>query len=99
MIGNGNQYRYTLVTSKNDFPKTYIKKLLQQALDTKEWMCKGIFNSRAKDYDNPFRKMVYDTNEEMNNVIGRLEDNNFIQEQIAEFEDMKKQVRSLLKKL
>ena len=31
LIGNGNQYRYTLVTSKKDFPKTYIKKLLQQA--------------------------------------------------------------------
>jgi hypothetical protein len=31
LIGNGNQYRYTLVKSKKDFPKTYIKKLLQQA--------------------------------------------------------------------
>ena len=31
LIGNGNQYRYTLVTSKKDFPKTYIKKLLHQA--------------------------------------------------------------------
>jgi Domain of unknown function (DU1801) len=31
LIGNGNQYRYTLVTSKKDFPKTYIKKLLREA--------------------------------------------------------------------
>lgn len=31
LIGNGNQYRYLLVTSKKEFPKTYLKKLLQQA--------------------------------------------------------------------
>jgi hypothetical protein len=31
LIGNGNQYRYTLVKSKKDFPKAYIKKLLKEA--------------------------------------------------------------------
>lgn len=44
-------------------------------------MVKGIYTARAKDYDNPFKKMVYDTNEEMNQVIGKLEDNSFINEQ------------------
>jgi hypothetical protein len=72
---------------------------LKQALDTKEWMCKGIFDSRAKDYSNPFRKMVYDTHEEMNRVIGRLEDNSFIQQQLADLELMKKQVKAVIRKL
>jgi len=31
LIGNGNQYRYMLVTNKKDFPKRYIKKLLKEA--------------------------------------------------------------------
>ena len=31
LIGNGNQYRYLLVTNKKDFPKTYLKKLLKEA--------------------------------------------------------------------
>lgn len=31
LIGNGNQYRYILVKSTKDFPKTYIKKLLKEA--------------------------------------------------------------------
>lgn len=31
LIGNGNQYRYMLVKSKKDFPKTYIKKLVTDA--------------------------------------------------------------------
>lgn len=31
LLGKGNQYRYILVKSKKDFPKTYIKKLLKEA--------------------------------------------------------------------
>ena len=46
-------------------------------------MCKGIYESREKDYTNPFRKMVYDTKKEMNKVLGKLEDNTFIQQQLG----------------
>lgn len=81
------------------FTPVLFKQLLQQALDTREWICKGIFDSRAKDYSNPFRKMVYETPEEMNKVIGRLEDNTFIQEQLKELDEMKKQVKSLSRKM
>jgi hypothetical protein len=81
------------------FTPALLKELLQQALDTKEWMCKGIFDSRAKDYSNPFRKMIYDTNEEMNRVIGRLEDNSFIQQELGELDVMKKQVKAVARKL
>lgn len=31
LLGQGNQYRYILVKSKIDFPKTYIKKLVKEA--------------------------------------------------------------------
>jgi hypothetical protein len=31
LLGKGNQYRYILVTDKNKFPKSYIKKLLKEA--------------------------------------------------------------------
>ena len=31
LLGEGNQYRYILVTNKNEFPKTYIKKLTGEA--------------------------------------------------------------------
>jgi hypothetical protein len=43
--------------------------------------------------------MVYDTNEEMNQVIGCIENNSFIQLQLAEFDEMKKQVKSVYRKL
>lgn len=31
LLGEGNQYRYILVKSKDEFPKAYIKKLVKQA--------------------------------------------------------------------
>jgi|SRR5437773_1765673 len=31
LLGQGNQYRYILVKSKTDFPKTYVKKLVKEA--------------------------------------------------------------------
>ena len=61
-------------------------------------MSKEIYTSRAKDYTNPFRKMIYETNEEMNAVVGRLEDNQFIQDQLAQVDAYKKIVKSLVKK-
>jgi len=81
------------------FTPALFKELLQKALDTKSWMSKGIYDSRAKDYSNAFRKMVYDTNEEMNEVIGRIENNSFIQDQLAELETLKKSVKATIKKM
>jgi len=85
------------ITPKQFTPELF-KQLLQQAITTKEWMCKGIYDSRAKDYSSPFRKMVYNTNEEMNKVLGRLEDNNFIQQQLANLDETKKQAKAVIRK-
>ena len=73
--------------------------IAKKSAETKDWMAKGIYSSRAKDYENPFRKMVYETTNEMNAVIGKLEDNQFIQDQFAENDKYKKTVQGLLKKM
>ena len=59
-------------------------------------MTAGIYESRAKDYRNPFRKMVYDTEAEMEKVIGKLKDNSFIGQQQEELKEYKKQVTELI---
>ncbi len=69
--------------------------LLDEAIETKEWICNSIIDSRAKDYTNPFRKMVYDNTKEMDKVVGRFENNSFIQEQLAELDNLKKQVSAI----
>ena len=81
------------------FSADLFKQLLQEALVTRAWMCKGIYNSRAKDYTSPFRKMAYNNTEEMNQVVGRIENNAFIQEQTAQLDDLKKQVKAVIRRL
>ena len=85
------------ITSKQ-FTAERFKKLLQRAVDTKSWMSKRIYESRAKDYSNAFRKMVYDNKDEMNSVMGKIEDNHFIQEQFKQLDIFKKTVKGLMKK-
>ncbi|MEP7166133.1 MAG: DUF4954 family protein [Ferruginibacter sp.] len=86
------------ITSKQ-FTPAVLKNILSKMIETKEWMSKGIYDARAKDYTNPYRKMIYDTNEEMMQVIGRMEDNSFVQDQFAEFDSLKKTVKAVIKKL
>lgn len=73
--------------------------LLDEAVATKEWITKSIYASREKDYSNPFRQMVYESFEEMNKVVGSLEDNGFIKFQQEELKSFKKQITILKKKL
>jgi hypothetical protein len=73
--------------------------LLNQSLATKEWMVKNIYSSRAKDFQLSFRKMMYDTDEEMQEVIGSLDDNVFIKEQTMELENLKERIAGLQEKI
>jgi hypothetical protein len=81
------------------FTKKLYVQLLQQALATKEWMVNNIESSRAKDYSNPFRKMVYENEKEMGNVLGRLADNTFIKQQKAELKEFREKIDAISKKL
>lgn len=88
----------TGITIKKITP-SQLSDLLQQTINTKQWITDGIYSSRAKDYSNPYRKMVYDTQEEMDKVVGKLESNSFIQQQRDEMEIFKKDIAALMKKL
>jgi hypothetical protein len=63
------------------FTRQYWTHLVQQAIATKQEMVQNIMTSRAKDYHNPFRNMVYDNETERNKVIGKLEENGFIRQE------------------
>jgi hypothetical protein len=102
--GNKLNHAYTslleiLNITPRQFTPALLKELLQQSITTRTWMYKGIYESREKDYTNPFRKMVYETNDEMNKVIGRLEDNSFIQMQAEALDNMRKRVKAISRKL
>jgi hypothetical protein len=77
--------------------KEQFNNLLESMVSIKEWMAKGIYDSKAKDYSNPYRKMVYDTTAEMNAVVGKLEDNSFITDQVAALKIFKKEIAAIKK--
>jgi Domain of unknown function (DUF4954) len=77
--------------------KENIAELFTQFIKTKEWMVKGIYDSRAKDYSNPFRTMVYESMEEQEEITGALSENSFILQQQQEFKEQKKFVTKFLK--
>jgi len=72
--------------------------IFTQALGTRQWMMEAIRKSREKDYVNPFRKMVYESEAEMNKVIGPLNENTFIAHENEKFKEFKRKVNGLLKK-
>ncbi len=86
---------FTLNISK----KAELKNLLQSSVDTKAWLTDNIFRSREKDYTNPFRMMMYNSPEEMDKVIGSLNDNQFIQQEKEVFSTYKKSVSKIVRKI
>jgi len=72
---------------------------IKESKSTKKWMVDSIESSRKKDYTNPFRKMMYDTQEELDQVIGKFEDNVFIKSQKKELQAFNKLMKDLEKNL
>jgi len=93
----------SLFEIKNLKPRELAKKdlnnLFNYAIETKEWIAEKIYESRAKDYSNPFRKTVYENDMERDKVLGRLEDNSFIGNQRDELNIFKNKIALLKKKL
>jgi len=82
-------------TPFSKFTKRIFKRFLEQALATREWMTKAIYESRAKDHHNEFRTMVYDNLQQMDKVIGKLDENEFINQQVEELKKLKIKIEEL----
>ncbi len=86
------------LTPKQITPKL-IDSLLCEAVDIKEYITECVYLSKKKDYINPFRKMVYNSQQEMDAVLGKLDDNHFIHEQQEELNEFKSTVAQLQQSL
>ncbi|RYY62614.1 MAG: DUF4954 family protein [Chitinophagaceae bacterium] len=87
---------YVKDISLEGFDEKTFATLVSEAVATKEFITGAIYNSRAKDYLNPFRQMVYNSTEEMETVVGALADNSFIQQQRDELAVFKTRVEKLV---
>jgi hypothetical protein len=77
------------------FTKKRFFQLLDQVVSIRERMVSSIYESRQKDYQNEFRKMVYDTPAEMEKVLGKLDENTFIMEQRSDLEAFREKITAL----
>jgi len=57
---------------------TAFKKELDSCLEIRSLIVKQIYESRAKDYVNPFKKATFRNTKEMETVLGKPQDNSFI---------------------
>jgi hypothetical protein len=73
--------------------------LLDKYLTIKTSITDSILYTRSKDYKNPFRKMVYENEAEMNKVIGNIDNNSFILEQQEMLKALTETIADLKKQL
>ncbi|MBN1143716.1 MAG: DUF4954 family protein [Bacteroidales bacterium] len=71
---------------------------LNKLIEIQNFVCEQVYVSRKKDYENPFRRATFRSEEEMIAALGTIEDNSFIVQVRKETEDMKKAVKEVLKK-
>jgi len=76
----------------NTWDLDFWHELFDEALETKKWICDEIRKTREKDYSNPFRMMVYNSPEEMDEVVGKLSNNSFINLQDEELRIFKEKL-------
>lgn len=77
--------------------KTAVIALLEESMQLQQELTELIQASREKDYENPFRQMVYESAAELEAVVGKLEENSFIVKEQKAFRDYRKMVSTLLK--
>ncbi len=68
------------------------KQLKKRFYDIQVRNFEAIYESRLKDYNNPFKQMLYNTKQEMDKVVGSLKDNSFINKKKLELERLKKAI-------
>ncbi len=71
---------------------------LDKAIKIQEFIRDQVYNSRKKDYENPYRQATYRSMEEMTAAIGTIDDNDFVIQVKEETEDFKKEIEKLKKR-
>ncbi|MGQ9649439.1 MAG: DUF4954 family protein [Phycisphaerae bacterium] len=77
------QHAFACLTSllgSNSPSKEQWHAALDRAVEIQQYIADAVFSSRKKDDEDPFRRMVYQTPEEMEVVLGRAEDNSFVRQ-------------------
>ena len=74
------------------------QEMLDESVRIQEYVCEQVYASRKKDYDNPFRRATYRSDEEMIAAIGTIEDNSFVKQVQKETQEFKTRIEEIKKR-
>ena len=72
------------------------KETLEKAIRIQQYICDQVYESRKKDYENPFRNATYRNEAEKIAVIGKIDDVSFVKQIRKETEDFTNRVKRFL---
>jgi hypothetical protein len=73
-----------------------IRRILEESVETAEELLRRAYDSRRKDYENPYRLATFRNPAEMEAVWGKLEDNSFLKSYTEEVETYRRDVEKCL---
>lgn len=82
--------------SDKEFTEKVFRDMMKRFIKIREWMLEGVISSREKDHTGYFRKMMYETSQEMDHVVGPFKDNSFIRLQETELNSWKIKIKGVL---
>ena len=69
---------------------------LTKAAAIQDYVCRQVYSSRKKDFENPFRQATFRNAEEMNATVGTIEDNSFVLQVRQETEQFKQVIGRII---
>ncbi len=82
----------------SDLTKEQWIQALHEAARIQDFVCEQVYQSRQKDYDNPFRQATFRNTEEMIAAIGTIEDNSFVKQVRRETEQFKQTLEEIVRR-
>ena len=72
--------------------------VLQKSIEVQKYISDQVYLTRKKDYDNPFRKITYDSDAELKAALGTIDENEFIIQVRKETEAYEGKVKGIMEK-
>ena len=73
------------------------RQAIRRSIDIQDYICRQVYLSRKKDFDNPFRQATYRNADEMAATIGTVDDNDFVRQVRQDTEAYKQRIDTMLK--
>ncbi|MGD9897862.1 MAG: DUF4954 family protein [Calditrichaceae bacterium] len=83
----------------NMIDNQFIRSILENSVNTSQKLLEWVIESRKKDYTNDFRKITYRNDDEMDAVLGKFDENEFIIEMKKSVKEYESRIASMVKSL